>query len=38
MFDVVAVPFPYVERPVAQRRPALVVLADVGARTTCSGC
>ena len=24
-------PFPYVERPVAQRRPALVVLADVGA-------
>ena len=30
-FDVVAVPFPYVERPVAQRRPALVVLAGVGA-------
>jgi mRNA interferase MazF len=30
-FDVVAVPFPYVERPVRQRRPALVVLAGIGA-------
>jgi DNA repair protein RadC len=30
-WDVVAVPFPYVERPVRQRRPGLVVLAGIGA-------
>ena len=30
-WDVVAVPFPYVERPICQRRPGLVVLADIGA-------
>lgn len=29
-WDIVAVPFPYVERPVVQRRPALVVVADLG--------
>jgi mRNA interferase MazF len=29
-WDVVAVPFPYVERPIQQRRPALVVAADLG--------
>jgi len=28
---VVSVPFPYVERPIRQRRPALVVLAGMGA-------
>jgi mRNA interferase MazF len=30
-WDVVAVPFPYVERPIRQRRPGLVVLAGIGA-------
>ena len=30
-WDVVAVPFPYVERPFQQRRPALVVAAGLGA-------
>ena len=30
-WTVVSVPFPYVERPIRQRRPALVVLAGVGA-------
>lgn len=30
-FDVVAVPFPYVERPVQQPRQALVVASDLGA-------
>lgn len=29
-WDVVAVPFPYVERPIQQRRPALVVAAGLG--------
>ena len=29
-WDIVAVPFPYVERPVVQRRPALVVAAMLG--------
>jgi mRNA interferase MazF len=29
-WDVVAVPFPYVERPIRQRRPALVVAAGLG--------
>lgn len=29
-WDVLAVPFPYVERPVQQRRPALVVAAGLG--------
>jgi mRNA interferase MazF len=31
LWDVVAVPFPYVERPIQQRRPVLVVAADLGA-------
>ena len=31
LWDVVAVPFPYVERPIRQRRPALVVAAGLGA-------
>ena len=31
-WDVIAVPFPYVERPVQQRRPALVVAARLGGR------
>ena len=31
LWDVVAVPFPYVERPIQQRRPALVVAAGLGA-------
>jgi mRNA interferase MazF len=30
-WTIVAVPFPYVERPIRQRRPALVVLAGIGA-------
>jgi mRNA interferase MazF len=30
-WTVVAVPFPYVERPIRQRRPALVVLTGIGA-------
>jgi mRNA interferase MazF len=30
-WTVVSVPFPYVERPIRQRRPALVVLAGMGA-------
>jgi mRNA interferase MazF len=30
-WDVVAVPFPYVERPILHRRPALVVAAGLGA-------
>jgi mRNA-degrading endonuclease toxin of MazEF toxin-antitoxin module len=30
-WDIVAVPFPYVERPVEQRRPALVVASTPGA-------
>jgi len=25
IFDIVAVPFPYLERPIAQRRPALII-------------
>jgi mRNA interferase MazF len=29
-WDVIAVPFPYVERPIQQRRPALVVAAGLG--------
>ena len=29
-WDVIAVPFPYVERPIQQRRPALVVVAGLG--------
>jgi mRNA interferase MazF len=29
-WDVIAVPFPYVERPVQQRRPALVIAAGLG--------
>jgi hypothetical protein len=29
-WDVIAVPFPYVERPIPQRRPALVVVAGLG--------
>jgi mRNA interferase MazF len=29
-WDVIAVPFPYVERPIRQRRPALVVAAGLG--------
>jgi mRNA interferase MazF len=29
-WDVVAVPFPYVERPILQRRPALVVTTGLG--------
>jgi mRNA interferase MazF len=29
-WTVVAVPFPYVERPIRQRRPALVVLSGMG--------
>ena len=29
-WDVIAVPFPYVERPIRQRRPALVVAAVLG--------
>jgi mRNA interferase MazF len=29
-WDVIAVPFPYVERPLQQRRPALVVAAGLG--------
>lgn len=28
--DLVAVPFPYVDRPVRERRPALVVTVDLG--------
>jgi mRNA interferase MazF len=31
LWDVVAVPFPYVERPIQQRRRALVVAAGLGA-------
>jgi mRNA interferase MazF len=27
-WDIVRVPFPYVERPVRQRRPALVIAAE----------
>ena len=30
-WTIVAVPFPYVERPIRQRRPALVVTAGLGA-------
>jgi mRNA interferase MazF len=30
-WTIVAVPFPYVERPIRQRRPALVVLTGIGA-------
>jgi mRNA interferase MazF len=30
-WTIVAVPFPYVERPIRQRRPALVVLGALGA-------
>ena len=30
-WTVVSVPFPYVERPIRQRRPALVVMAGMGA-------
>jgi mRNA interferase MazF len=30
LWDVIAVPFPYVERPIHQRRPALVVAAGLG--------
>jgi mRNA interferase MazF len=30
-WQIVAVPFPYVERPIQQRRPALVIAADLGA-------
>jgi mRNA interferase MazF len=30
-WDIVAVPFPYVERPIEQRRPALVVASTLGA-------
>ena len=30
-WSIVSVPFPYVERPIRQRRPALVVLAGMGA-------
>jgi mRNA interferase MazF len=30
-WEIVSVPFPYVERPVQQRRPALVVVAGLGA-------
>ena len=29
-WDVIAVPFPYVERPIQQRRPALIVAAGLG--------
>jgi mRNA interferase MazF len=29
-WDVIAVPFPYIERPIQQRRPALVVAAGLG--------
>jgi mRNA interferase MazF len=29
-WDVVAVPLPYAERPIQQRRPALVLAADLG--------
>ena len=29
-WDVIGVPFPYVERPIQQRRPALVVAAGLG--------
>lgn len=29
-YDILAVPFPYVERPVVQRRPALVIATDLG--------
>jgi mRNA interferase MazF len=29
-WDVIAVPFPFVERPIRQRRPALVVTAGLG--------
>ena len=29
-WTVVSVPFPYVERPIRQRRPALVVLTGLG--------
>jgi len=31
-WQIVAVPFPYVERPVEQRRPALVVTSNLGGR------
>jgi len=31
-FDVVSVPFPYVERPVTKRRPAVVISGDTLAR------
>lgn len=30
-WTIVSVPFPYVERPIRQRRPALVVVAGMGA-------
>jgi mRNA interferase MazF len=30
-WDIVAVPFPYIERPIEQRRPALVVASTLGA-------
>jgi mRNA interferase MazF len=29
-WQIIAVPFPYVERPIEQRRPALVIAAGVG--------